>query len=62
MDFIDGLPFSKEKSTLLVVVGRLSKYAYFLLVTHPYIALGIAQFFFNSVFKLPGMPQTIVCG
>ncbi|KAL4196489.1 hypothetical protein AMTRI_Chr04g183520 [Amborella trichopoda] len=36
MDFIDGLPNSKGSSTILVVVDRLSKYAHFTAITHPY--------------------------
>ncbi|GKC29532.1 retrotransposon-related protein [Tanacetum coccineum] len=34
MDFIDGFLVSKGKSVLLVVVDRLSKYSYFILLTH----------------------------
>jgi len=61
MDFIDGLPNSRGKTTIFVVVDRLSKYAHFLAICHPYTAVSIAQVFFENVFKLHGMPKSIVC-
>ncbi|GJU26094.1 putative mitochondrial protein [Tanacetum coccineum] len=48
------------KSALLVVVDRLSKYAHFLPVTYPFTALQVAQLFFDNVYKLHGLPKTIV--
>ena len=38
MDFIDGLPPSKGKTSIFIVVDRLSKYAYFSALSHPYTA------------------------
>eukprot|EP00268_Persea_americana_P027174 TRINITY_DN26639_c0_g1_i2.p1 TRINITY_DN26639_c0_g1~~TRINITY_DN26639_c0_g1_i2.p1 ORF type:complete len:257 (-),score=12.70 TRINITY_DN26639_c0_g1_i2:629-1399(-) len=60
-DFIDGLPISKGKSTIFVVVNRLSKYAHFTALSHPYTAMGVAQVFFHQIFRLHGMPRSIVC-
>lgn len=54
MYFIDGLPTSRGKSTIFVRVDRLSKYAHFIPISHPYKATGVAQFFFEHVFKLHG--------
>ena len=61
MDFIDGLPISHGKTTIFVVVDRLSKYAHFVPISHPYTAVGVAQVFFEQIFRLHGMPQSIVC-
>ncbi|XP_074356085.1 uncharacterized protein LOC141695764 [Apium graveolens] len=42
MDFIGGLPMSKGKTTIFVVVDRLSKYAHFISLSHPYTDAGVA--------------------
>ena len=61
MDFVKGLPISQGKSTVMVVVDRFSKYSHFITIAHPYTAVSIAQVFFENIFKLHGMPRTIVC-
>lgn len=55
-----GLPPCKGKSIIFVVVDILSKYAHFLLMSHPYTAHSVAQLFVDHIFKLHGMPSTIV--
>jgi len=60
MDFIEGLPKSRRKDTILVVVDRLSKYAHFLTLAHPFSAVTVAQLYFDNIFKLYGTPKTIV--
>lgn len=61
MDFIEGFPVSNGKITILVVVDRLSKYAHFLSLSHPYRAVVVARLFFDNIFKLHGLPKSIVC-
>ena len=60
MDFIEGLPKSKGFSVTLVVVDRLTKYAHFIPVKHPYTAYSIVHLFLENVVKLHGLPSTIV--
>jgi transposase InsO family protein len=60
MDFIDGLPKSAGCTVILVVVDRLTKYAHFIAVKHPYSAATIAQLFMDNIVKLHGLPQSIV--
>jgi hypothetical protein len=60
MDFIDGLPKSEGYSVILVAVDRLTKYAHFMPLKHPYTSSSVALVFFNNIVKLHGVPKTIV--
>jgi transposase InsO family protein len=44
----------------MMVVDRLSKYAHFIPISHPYTASKIAQVFLANIFKLHGLPNSIV--
>lgn len=60
MDFITGLPKSKGFEAILVVVDRLSKYAHFVPLKHPYSAKTLAEIFTREVVRLHGIPNSIV--
>jgi IS30 family transposase len=60
MDFIEGLSKSEGKEVILVVVDRFSKYARLIALAHPYSALTVTKVFMEHVYKLHGMPATIV--
>jgi hypothetical protein len=60
MDFIIGLPKSGNKSVIMVVVDRLLKYAHFCALQHPFTTSMVAQIFMYKVFKIHGMPHSIV--
>ncbi|KAK8933404.1 hypothetical protein KSP39_PZI015802 [Platanthera zijinensis] len=57
MDFIDGLPLSHGKTTIMVVVDRLSKHAHFIALSHPYTAETVARVFLDSIVRLHGPPH-----
>ena len=60
MNFIDRLPPSQGKSTILVVMDRLTKYSHFCALRHPYTATSIARIFVESIAKLHGSPRSII--
>jgi hypothetical protein len=60
LDFIEGLPQSAGYLVILVVVDRLTKFAHFVLMRHPFKALKVAQVFMQAVYQLYGMPESIV--
>ena len=45
---------------ILVVVHHLSKYSHFCALSHPYIASSVAQIVLAQIFRLHGMPSSIV--
>lgn len=49
MDFIYGLPKSSKFDTILVEVDRLTKYAHFIPLTHPFLAKEVAAIFVENV-------------
>jgi hypothetical protein len=60
MDFITGLPKSEGKSVIMVIVDRLTKYAHFFALSHPFKASTVATTFMETVQKLHGSPKIIV--
>ena len=60
MDFIEGLSISNGHSVIMVVVDRLSKYARFIPLKHPFTAASIAKIFVANVVRLHGIPTSIV--
>lgn len=60
LDFIEWLPTSHGKDTILVVVDRLSKYAHFLTLTNPFTAKGVVEKFVEGIIKLQGLPKSII--
>ena len=60
MDFVEGLPKSQMKEVVMVVVGRFTKFFHFVALSHPYTTSKVATLYMQNVFKLHGMPTSIV--
>ena len=60
MDFIKGLPMSKGKNVIMVVVDRLTKYENFCALYHPFKSSIIAAKFMEIVEKVHG-DVDIIC-
>jgi hypothetical protein len=59
LDFIEGLLNSDGANSILVVVDRLTKYAHFLPLHHPYTATSVSKLFVDQIVRLHGVPLTI---
>ncbi|XP_045791606.1 uncharacterized protein LOC123886321 [Trifolium pratense] len=60
LDFITGLPPSNGYSAILVVVDRFSKSVHLAALVPHYTAHKVALLFFDTVYKLHGMPRSLV--
>lgn len=60
MDFVEGLPSSRGYTVIMVIVDKLSKYAHFLPLAHPFTALQVAQLYFDQIYRLHGLPKAII--
>ena len=60
MDFITGLPKSEGKSVIMVVVDRLTKYAHFCALSHPFKVNTFSTAFMETIQKLHGNLKIIV--
>ncbi|KAL0451852.1 UNVERIFIED_CONTAM: Retrovirus-related Pol polyprotein from transposon [Sesamum latifolium] len=58
--YLQGLPNSEGKDSILVVVDKLTKYSHFLALKHPHTAVTIAKLFFDNIYKLHGLPVSII--
>ena len=60
MDFITGLPKVFGKDCIFVVVDRITKFYYLFVVTTNFTTAQVAELCFKEVFRLHGLPKSIV--
>nr|GEV67106.1 reverse transcriptase [Tanacetum cinerariifolium] len=60
MNFIEALTRPQGYTIIFVVVDRLTTYAHFIPLSHPFTATQVAQEFIETVYKLHGLPTTII--
>ncbi|KAL0462364.1 UNVERIFIED_CONTAM: hypothetical protein Slati_0124000 [Sesamum latifolium] len=52
MDFIEGLPKSESKDSILVAIDQFTKYGNFIALSHPFLAKTVAKVSINHMYKL----------
>jgi hypothetical protein len=51
---------NRVNSSILVVVDKFSKFAHFVPLKHPFTALSVAKSYMNNIYKLHGMPLSLI--
>jgi len=59
-DFITKLPLAQGYNSILVVVNQLTKIVHFIPTTEKTLAEGLARLFRDNVWKLHGLPESII--
>jgi len=59
-DFITKLPLAQGYNSILVVVNQLTKMVHFIPTTEKTLAKGLARLFRDNVWKLHGLPESII--
>jgi len=59
-DFITKLPLAQGYDSILVVVDQLTKIVHFIPTTEKTLAKGLARLFRDNVWKLHGLPESII--
>jgi len=60
VDFITKLPVVAGKDAILVICDRLSKMTHFVATTEETLVRGLARLFRDNVWKLHGLPESVV--
>jgi hypothetical protein len=60
MDFIESLPKSANASCILVIIDKFTKFGHFIPLSHPYTTSSVASVFMQVVYKLHGLPASII--
>ena len=60
VNFITKLPVSKGHDSILVVCDRFSKMSHFVATTEKTMAEGLARLFRDNVWKLHGLPESVI--
>jgi len=60
VDFITKLPLVQEYDSILVVVDQLTKMVHFIPTTEKTSAEGLARLFRDNMWKLHGLPESII--
>ena len=59
-DFIMKLPLAQGYDSILVVCNRMTKMAHFVPTTERTSAEGVARLFWDNIWKLHGLPESII--
>jgi hypothetical protein len=60
MDFVTGSPKSEGKSVFMIGVDRITKYAHFFSISHPFKESTLDTTLIETIQKIHGIPKIIV--